>query len=74
MRSPDDLKRELQKILDAMRFANEHFEHEAFMNAALHCSRDVRATPLASKMAIASADLERLIAECEKDMNHLGLQ
>lgn len=66
MRNRDDLKRELQKILDAVQFATEHFEHEAFMNAALHCSRDVRATPLASKITIARDDLRRLIEECEE--------
>lgn len=41
-------RRELTKVLDVLKKANEHFHHEAMMNAALHMADTVRPAPLAA--------------------------
>lgn len=62
-RQSADLARELTKVLDAVKWANAHFAYEAWMNAALHMSNEVRPAPLAAAIRNATADLERIIGE-----------
>lgn len=58
-----DMIRELEKILDALTWADLHFDAEASMNAALHLNATVRPAPLASEIASAKQGVERLLAD-----------
>lgn len=60
---PEDLVRELEKILDALTWADQHFDAEARMNAALHLNATIRPAPLASEIASAKQGVERLLAD-----------
>lgn len=55
-----DAQRELEKIHEALTWANKHFFHEGEMNAALHCSDRVLFSPLATKVAYALESVQRL--------------
>lgn len=57
----ENMKRELSKVLDVLKKANQHFQSEALMNAALHMAETVRPAPLAVAVQGAMQDLERLI-------------
>lgn len=67
MRTARDLARELGKIYDTMVTVDEHFEHEARMNAALHMSPNVRPAPLAVATHTAREEMARLIKELEEE-------
>lgn len=67
MRTPEDLARQLSKVLDAVELAHIHFSAEAKMNAALHMSTTVRPAPLATAIEAALDDLVRLISELEEE-------
>ena len=56
-----DERRQVEKALATMYKVQEHFDHEAKMNAALHLSDTVRPAPLAAAVSVAVIDLERLI-------------
>jgi hypothetical protein len=56
-----DLARELGKILDVLAAVGQHLDAKDEMNAALHMSGTVRATPLAAAVGGATADLADLI-------------
>lgn len=56
-----DEQRQVEKALQTLYRVRDHFDHEAAMNAALHMSDTVRPAPLASALAIAVIDLERLL-------------
>jgi len=62
-RDDADLQRELEKIRDVVEKVDQHFTHEAAMNAALHMSETIRPAPLAMAVSSAKADLDRLIIE-----------
>jgi hypothetical protein len=57
----EDQERQIEKALAVMRKVQEHFDHEAAMNAALHMSDVIRPAPLAAAVARAVIDLERLL-------------
>lgn len=57
-----DIRRELGKVYDTVRRANDHFRAEGQMNAALHMSDTVRPAPLAAAMEVAQESLIKLIA------------
>lgn len=57
----NDERRQVEKAIDVMRRARDHFDAEAKMNAALHMSDTVRPAPLAAAVAQAVIDLERLL-------------
>ena len=59
----EDERRQIEKALAVMRKVQEHFDHEAAMNAALHMSDVVRPAPLASAVSRAVMDLEHLLPE-----------
>lgn len=63
MRTPDDMRRELEKISDAMDAAVRHFSAQAEADAALHMATVVRPNPLTVAVEAAAADLRRLIDE-----------
>ena len=63
MRPAEDLRRELEKIGDALDWAVKHHRAENEMNAALHMNTIVRPTPLAVALDGAKADIDRLILE-----------
>lgn len=65
MLSNDEI-RQLQKIRDVLVRADDHFSHEAKMNAALHMAIEVRPAPLASAVSQAMLDLDRILADQEK--------
>lgn len=67
MRGAQDMARELGKIEFVLARVDQHFQHEAQMNAALHMSEQVRPAPLASAVEGALADVRRLGKECEDD-------
>lgn len=50
---PEDVIREVQKILDVLEVVDRHFTHEAEMNAALHMASVVRPAPLAAAVKTA---------------------
>lgn len=56
----DDIIRELDKAIDIVALADEHFANEAKMNAALHMSAEVRPAPLASAITLTHANLKNL--------------
>jgi hypothetical protein len=60
-----NLKRELQKVLDVLDVASQHFEHEAKMNAALHMAPAVRPAPLAVAITGARDTLRQVIEDDE---------
>lgn len=66
MRTPEDMARQLGKVLDAVELAHKHFSAEADMNAALHMSATVRPAPLAVAIESARDDLVLLIGELEE--------
>jgi hypothetical protein len=59
----DDERRQVRKALDVMGKVQEHFDHEAAMNAALHMSDVVRPAPLAAAVSASVMDLARLLGE-----------
>lgn len=63
MRASDDLRRELEKIADAVDAAARHFRAQAEADAALHMAATVRPNPLCVTVETAAADLHRLIEE-----------
>ena len=67
MRPAKDLKRELEKVSDALNWAVTHFQAEGQMNAAAHMNNMVRLTPLASAIGLAALDVERLIEELSQE-------
>ncbi len=67
MRPAKDLKRELEKVSDALNWADRHFQAEGQMNAAAHMNHTVRLTPLASAIDLAALDVERLIEELSEE-------
>jgi hypothetical protein len=71
-RTPEDLRRQLEKIADPLDMAAKHFKAEAEMNAALHMAPNVRPAPLAVAIEGARDDLYRLIAELTEDDDDSG--
>lgn len=67
MRDPQDLARELEKVLDTLGAVREHLVHKDQMNAALHMSRTVRLTPLAAAVSTSYQNLDELIKELRAD-------
>jgi hypothetical protein len=59
----NDLKRELLKVFDTLKVVNDHFDHEAKMNAALHMAAEVRPAPLAAAVARALQTLDDTLAK-----------
>lgn len=59
----EDMKRELEKIKDALEWASTHHEKQSEANAALHGSTKVMYTPLASKLSNALMSVERVLEE-----------
>lgn len=57
----EDLKRELQKILEAVELAVQHHEKSNEANAALHASPKVLYSPLTTKLQSADNTLRNLI-------------
>lgn len=53
-----DALRELEKIEDALSWAEKHFEKTSEANAALHCSPKVMYSPLAGKVSAALSSIE----------------
>lgn len=62
-----NLIRELQKIEDVLNTANRYFVHKDQMNASLHMSETVRATPLASAVSTAFENLVWLVSHLEEE-------
>lgn len=58
----DDLIRELQKIYDTLTAVEVHLDYKDRMNAALHKSTEVRATPLHSDVSNARANISNLMS------------
>jgi hypothetical protein len=65
MRTNDDMRRELEKITDAVDAAVRHFRAQAEADAALHMATVVRPNPLTVAVEAAAHDLHRLINELE---------
>ena len=63
MRTATDLRRELEKVSDAVDAAVKHFRAQAEADAALHMAAVVRPNPLTIVVETAADDLHRLIAE-----------
>lgn len=55
--------REIEKIKDALVWADRHFTAEAQMNAALHMAETVRPAPLASTIGIAIMSADQLLKD-----------
>jgi hypothetical protein len=66
MRPPQDMKRELQKVRDAMWWVAEALRLQAEHDAAMHMNPTVRANPATVNFQQALADVDRLIAECDE--------
>lgn len=60
-----DLGRELRKIEDTLGKVDAHLRAKDEMNAALHLSEAVRATPLSASVGIALLTVGRLINEID---------
>lgn len=67
IRTPEDLARQLVKVLDVLMVVDDHFTAEARMNAALHMAQTVRPAPLAAAVATSKGELHNLIRELEED-------
>ena len=63
MRPPEDFRRELEKVLDAVRWVSKALQHQAEHDAAMHMNPLVRHNPATVNLMQAEADLERLIEE-----------
>lgn len=63
----ENVKRELEKVLDALVWAMEYFEKTSEANAALHKSSKVMYTPLASEIHNAFNGLSAVLTELDKD-------
>jgi hypothetical protein len=61
----DNTRRELQKVLDVLDTASDHFTAEAKMNAALHMAATVRPAPLATAVETARGSLRILLMRAE---------
>jgi len=68
--SPDptvnDLRRELEKALDALQECLRHLSRHAEMNAALHCSERVMYSPLHAKTEAAVTGIKHALTRTEQ--------
>lgn len=67
MRPALDLARELEKVGDALGWANQHLYLEAASDAAAHLNTTVRPSPLAVSIGQANDDVQRLILELREE-------
>lgn len=58
----DDLKRELQKIQEAVSLAAEYHIKINEANSKLHCSETVLHSPMTNKLILAKQSLERILS------------
>ena len=63
MRPPQDMQRELQKVLDAVVWVCDALEQQGRADAAMHMNPVVRYNPATVNLMQAREDLERLISE-----------
>lgn len=64
MRPPQDMARELAKILDAVQWVNKALTAQGAHDAAMHMNNTTRFNPATVALMQAEDDLNRLIEEC----------
>jgi hypothetical protein len=65
-----DLHRELGKIYSVMEKVDAHLRAKDQMNADLHMSSEVRPTPLAASVRVATSDLGELMDRISKGVDN----